>query len=215
MSEELVFYANPMSRSRIARWMLEEVGCPYRTEWLAYGAPMKAPEYLSVNPMGKVPAIVHGRIVVTEAAAICAYLADVFPEAGLAPAPADRGAYYRWLLFAAGPLEAVATARSLGLEAPPDKASMAGYGSYGDVMNALETAVEECRYVAGERFSAADVYVASQIGWGMEFGSIEARPAFQAYWEGHKDRTARLRAERIDDEAARQESENEQSMQRA
>ncbi len=210
MPEELVLYANPMSRSRIARWMLEEVGCSYHTEWLAYGGPMKAPEYLAVNPMGKVPAIVHGHTVVTEAAAICAYLADTFPEAGLAPPPADRGDYYRWLLFAAGPLEAVATARGLGLEAPHDKASMVGYGTYGDVMGALETAVAGRRYVAGERFSAADVYVASHIGWGMEFGTIEARPAFLSYWDRLKDREARLRAERIDDEAASQERWNGQ-----
>lgn len=211
MSEELVFYANPMSRSRIVRWMLEEVGCSYRTEWLAYGGPMKAPEYLAVNPMGKVPAILHGRTVVTEAAAICAYLADAFPEAGLSPPPAERGDYYRWLLFAAGPLEAAATARGLGLEAPSDKASMVGYGTYGDVMNALETAVAGRRCIAGERFSAADVYVGSQIGWGMEFGTIEARSAFQAYWDGLKDREARQRAERIDDEAAQQEGREGQS----
>src|SRR4028119_954261 len=104
MSDEIVFYTNPMSRARIVRWMLEEVGRPYRTEVLDYGTTMKAPEYLAINPMGKVPAITHRGVVVTEAAAVCAYLADAFPETGLAPLPTDalRGPYYRWLFFAAG-----------------------------------------------------------------------------------------------------------------
>jgi glutathione S-transferase len=88
MSDELLFYTNPMSRARIVRWMLEEVGQPYRTELLDYGTTMKAPEYLAINPMGKVPALRHGDTVVTEGAAICCYLADAFPAAGLAPARA-------------------------------------------------------------------------------------------------------------------------------
>src|SRR5579863_5971550 len=98
MSDELVFYTNPMSRGRIVRWMLEEVGAPYRTEFLDYGGRMKAPDYLAINPMGKVPAITHGGVAVTEVAAICAYLADAFPEAGLAPPSGSkaRGPYYRW-----------------------------------------------------------------------------------------------------------------------
>src|SRR5882757_200470 len=101
MPDELVFYTNPMSRGRLVRWMLEEIGAPYRTEILDYGTMMKAPAYLAINPMGKVPAIRHGDVVVTEGAAICAYLADAFPEADLAPALGDRGDYYRWLFFAA------------------------------------------------------------------------------------------------------------------
>ena len=105
MSDELVFYTNPMSRGRIVRWMLEEVGQPYRTELLDYATTMKAPEYLAINPMGKVPALRHGETVVTEAAAICAYLADAFPAAGLAPPHGHRlrGPYYRWLFFACRP----------------------------------------------------------------------------------------------------------------
>jgi glutathione S-transferase len=111
MTDELVFYTNPMSRGRIVRWMLEEIGHPYRTELLDFGTTMKAPSYLSINPMGKVPTIRHGDTVVTEVAAICAYLADAFPRAGLAPPPGDRlrGPYYRWLFFAAGPVEAAVT----------------------------------------------------------------------------------------------------------
>ena len=128
MSDTLTFYTNPMSRGRIVRWMLEEVGHPYETVVLDYGTTMKAADYLAKNPMGKVPAIDHCGVVVTEAAAICAYLADAYPDAGLAPPPGStrRGPYYRWLFFAAGPVEAAGTAKSLGLHAPPDKKAMAG-----------------------------------------------------------------------------------------
>ena len=155
MADELTFYTNPMSRGRIARWMLEECGVPYRTEILEYGTTMKAPEYLALNPMGKVPAIRHRGVVVTEAAAICAYLADAFPEAGLAPATGDRGAYYRWLFFAAGPVEAAVSNRFLGFEVPGDKEAMIGYGTFGAVMDALEGAVSGDGYVAGDQFTAA------------------------------------------------------------
>ena len=201
MTDELVFYTNPMSRGRIARWMLEETGAPYRTEVLEFGTTMKAPAYLAINPMGKVPAIRHGETVVTECAAICAYLADVFPAASLAPPPAQRGAYYRWLFFAAGPLEAAVTNRSLGLEAPADRQGMIGYGNFEAVMDTLEKAVAGGRYVAGERFSAADVYLGSHIGWGLEFGSIERRPAFAEYWSSVSDRDAYRRAKELDDAA--------------
>jgi hypothetical protein len=132
MTNDLVFYTHPMSRGRIVRWMLEEIGQPYRTELLEYGTTMKAPEYLAINPMGKVPAIRHGGVVVTEAAAICAYLADAFPAAGLAPPREDpqRGPYYRWLFFAAGPVEAAITNKALGVEIPAERERMAGYGTF-------------------------------------------------------------------------------------
>ncbi len=131
MGDELVFYTHPWSRGRVARWMLEEVGQPYRTEVLDYATTMKAPEYLAINPMGKVPALTHGDFVVTENSAICAYLADAFPEAKLAPPPGDRrrAPYFRWLFFAAGPLDAATLNKSLGFEAPPEKKGMVGYGS--------------------------------------------------------------------------------------
>ena len=123
MAEELVFYTNPMSRGRVARWMLEEVGAPYRTEIIEYGEQMKSPPYTDINPMGKVPAIKHGETVVTENAAICAYLADAFPASGLAPAPGSalRGPYYRWLFFGAGPLEAAWVNQALGVQVPPEQ----------------------------------------------------------------------------------------------
>ena len=201
MNEELVFYGNPMSRARIVRWMLEEVGQPYRAEMLDYGTTMKSAKYLAINPMGKVPAITHRGVVVTEAAAICAYLADAFPEAGLAPAPSDplRGPYYRWLFFAAGPGEAAATGKALGLLAPPEKKAMAGYGTWEDVMNGFERAVSQGPYLLGERFSAADVYLGAQIGWGMMFGMIEKRPAFVDYTGRIQARPAAQRAREMDD----------------
>ena len=199
MTSDLVFYTNPMSRGRIVRWMLEETGASYRTEVLEYGTTMKSAEYLAINPMGKVPAIRHGDTVVTEAAAICAWLADAFPEAGLAPPAGDRGAWYRWLFFAAGPLEAATTNRFLGFEPPADKEGMVGYGNYVSVMNTLEHALAGGGYVAGERFSAADVYVGSHVGWGLQLGSIEKRPTFADYWSRLEGREARRRAEEIDD----------------
>ena len=201
MADELVFYTHPMSRGRTARWMLEEVGRPYRTEILEFEGAMKSPAYLAINPMGKVPAITHGSTVVTETAAICAYLADAFPEAGLAPpaGSALRGPYYRWMFFAAGPLESAATNRALGFELPPGRERMAGYGSYADVMNALETAVSQGDYLAGDRFSAADLYVGAHLGWGMMFGTVEKRPAFERDWERISARPAARRANEIDE----------------
>ena len=201
-SDEIVFYTNPMSRGRIVRWMLEEVGRPYRTVVLDYGTTMKAPEYLAINPMGKVPAVVWRGVTVTECAAICAWLADACPEAGLAPALGDpaRGTYLRWLFFASGPLEAAVTARSLGLLAPPDKAAMAGYGSFDQVVDALETAVSgDGPWILGERFSAADVYVGSQIGWGLQFKTLPERDAFKAYAGRLLQREAAIRARGLDD----------------
>jgi glutathione S-transferase len=201
MADKLVFYTNPMSRGRIARWMLEEVGAPYDTKVLAFGPPMKTAEYLKINPMGKVPAIRHGDTVVTECAAICAYLADAFPAANLAAPVADkrRGPYYRWLFFAAGPLEAAVLNKALGFVVPPDKRGVAGFGSLDLVMDALEKAVSSSPYIAGDAFTAADVYVSSQIGWGMQFGTIEKRPAFADYYARISDRPAAKRARELDD----------------
>ena len=200
----ITFYTNPMSRGRIARWMLEEVGEPYETVLLDYGTTMKSADYLAVNPMGKVPAIKHGDMVVTEGAAICAYLADAFPEKGLAPPHGSplRAPYYRWLFFAAGPVEAAVTGKSLGLLAPEDKKMMAGYGSFDDTMAALERAVGgDGPYICGDQFTAADVYVGSQIGWGLMFGSIDKRPAFTEYVGRLQSRPAARRAAEIDDSA--------------
>ena len=201
MTDSITFYTNPMSRGRIVRWMLEEIGHPYETVVLDYASGMKSPDYLAINPMGKVPAIRHGDTVVTEGAAICAYLADMFPDAGLAPPSGNerRGPYYRWLFFAAGPVEAAVTAKSLGLLAPPDKKSMAGYGSFEDTIDALESAVRTGPYICGDQFTAADVYVGSQIGWGMMFGTMDKRPAFEEYFARISSRPAAVRAAELDD----------------
>lgn len=201
MTDAIVLYTNPMSRGRIARWMLEEAGTPYRTEILEYGGVMKSPEYLAINPMGKVPAIAHGGRVVTECAAICAYLADAFPGAGLAPSTADRADYYRWLFFAAGPLEAAVTNKAIGAEPGEDQRRMVGYGSLATVLEVLENRLAERKYIAGDRFSAADVYLGSHIGWGMQWGTIDQRRAFTDYWQRLAERPACRRATALDDEA--------------
>ena len=198
MSHGLVLYTNPRSRGRIVRWMLEETGADYDTRVIEYGPAMKAPEYLAINPMGKVPAIVHGDVVVTECAAICAYLADAFADAGLAPPTAERGAYYRWLFFAAGPLEQAIINTALGVDVPEERKGMVGYGSLPLALDALETAVAGDGFVAGERFSAADVYVGSQIAWGLQFGTIDRREAFVAYADRVTNRDAYRRASDLD-----------------
>lgn len=203
MTDELVFYTSPMSRGRIVRWMLEEVGRPYHTELVGFGPAMKGEAYRAINPMGKVPALTHGATVVTECAAILAYLADSCPEAGLAPEPTARarGDYYRWLFFCAGPVEAAVTNKVLGVVVPdePRMCGMVGYGSLEAVLDTLEGAVSGREFVAGERFSAADLYLAAHLGWGMQFGTIEKRPAFEAYAGRHAARPAAVRAREIDD----------------
>jgi glutathione S-transferase len=168
---------------------------------LDYGTTMKAPEYLAINPMGKVPAIRHGDTVVTEGGAICAYLADAFQDAGLAPPPGNplRGPYYRWMFFAAGPVESAVTGKALGLLAPADKKAMAGYGSFEETIDALERCMGSGPYICGDQFTAADVYVGSQIGWGMMFGTIDKRSSFIEYFERISSRPAAVRARELDD----------------
>jgi len=201
MSDDLVFYTNPQSRGRIIRWMLEEVGRPYETHILDYETGLKSDAYLAINPMGKVPAITHGGAVITECAAICAYLADAFPEAGLAPPPGDcaRAPYYRWLFFAAGPVEAAVTDRMLGAQVPPDKERMAGYGSYDRTFDTLERALDGREHLAGGGFSAADLYVGAHLDFGLRFGMITPRPAFEQYVAPLRERPAYVRAQEIDD----------------
>ena len=197
MADERVFYTHPMARGRTVRWMLEEIGVPYRTELLEYDASMKAPAYLAIDPMGKVPAIRHGDTVVTEGAAICAYLADAFPATGLAPPPGDRlrGPYYRWLFFGAGPVEAAVTNKALNVVLPPGRERMEGSRIFDSVINMLEIAVSGGEYSAGNRFTAADLYLGSQIGFGM----IDKRPALEQYWARIGARPAAIRAREIDD----------------
>ena len=198
MSDEIVFYHNPMSRARIVRWMLEEVGQPYRVEILDYRTTMKAPDYLAINPMGKVPAIVHRGQVVTEGAAICAYLADAFPEAGLAPPPGERAAYYRWLFFAAGPFDAAIVDKALGHEIPPERKAMVGYSNLDAVIGAIEAALADRAYIASDGFSAADCYVGSGLSFHMRFGFVPQTPVFRDYVDRLESRPAFRRATELD-----------------
>ena len=199
---KITFYTNPLSRARIARWMLEEVGADYEPRILTYNGSMKEPAYLAINPMGKVPAIVHDGNVVTECAAICAYLADAFPEAGLAPPPSERASYYRWLFFAAGPFEAAIVNNSFGFVVPAERERSVGYGNFEHVMDTLDKLLSENRFVAGDSFTAADVYVGAQVGWGLQFGPIDKRDSFAAYAERIAARPAFILASKLDDEAA-------------
>jgi glutathione S-transferase len=195
---ELIFYTNPMSRGQTVRWMLEEVGQPYQTEILGYGTTMKAEPYLSINPMGKVPAIRHGHKVVTEVAAICLYLADAFPAAGLVPGPADRADYYRWVFFTSGPVEAAFTAKSMGWEVPPERQAMAGFGNYQTAMSTLEKALAGRQYIAGNRFTAADLFVGAMVNFMLGFKLLDPTPVFTDYAARMTDRDAYRRARDID-----------------
>lgn len=198
---DLRLYTNPMSRGRTARWMLEEIGQPYEVESLDYGTAMKAPAYLAINPLGKVPTLRHGERIVTESAAICAYLADAFPDAGLAPPLDARADYYRWLFFVSGPLEAAIVTKALGVTVPEEQRSMVGFAAVPTLLDVLQSALERHSYLAGETFTAADVYVGSALGFGMRFGTIESRGPFVAYWERLEAREAQRRASALDDAA--------------
>jgi glutathione S-transferase len=201
---DLIFYTHPQSRGRVVRWMLEEVGAPYETVVLGYMESMKGADYLAINPMGKVPAIRHGDTIVTETAAICAYLADAFPDAGLAPPPQSRlrGPYYRWLFFAAGPVEAAVTNKALKVEPTDEQRAFVGYGSFDAAIDNVENALRPGPYICGDQFTAADLYVGSQIGYGMMFGSIDKRPVFEEYFGRLQARPAAIRAREIDDALA-------------
>lgn len=196
----LVFYTNPQSRGQIARWALEEAGAVYRQEILEYGASMKSKEFLAINPMGKVPAIVHNGQVITECAAICAYLADAFPEKGLAPSLDNRAEYYRWLFFSAGPLESAIVNRSLGVDVKDDQERMVGYGNYDLVLDVLSQRLQASPYIAGEKFTAADIYVGSHVLWGIYFGTLDKRPGFKDYAARVSERPAYKAAKELDEQ---------------
>lgn len=193
----LTLYTHPMSRGRVARWMLEETGLPYNTVLLDYGTTMKAPEYLAINPMGKVPALKHGDTVVTEVAAICMYLADLVPEKQLAPpvGSPDRGSYYRWISFM-GPLEQLMVAKANGTALP--KPEMAGFGTEQDLLDTLEAALKDREHLISNTFTAADLMVAAYVGWYLQFKLLEPRPDFVAFAERHNQRPAKQRADEID-----------------
>jgi glutathione S-transferase len=183
MADTVTFYHNPQSRGRIVHWMLEEAGAPYQIKVVNFEKmEHKSKEFLAINPMGKIPAIVHRGTVITESAAICTYLADAFPTAGLAPAIDDpqRGTYVRWLFFGAGCVEPAILDHMFSRPAP-SRPSALGYGNYADTVNTLEQALAPGPFVLGDSFSAADVYLGSAIGWGLMMKALEPRPAFGAY----------------------------------
>jgi glutathione S-transferase len=194
----LIFYHNPQSRGRIVRWMLEEIGQPYETEVIAYDR-MKNPEYLAVHPLGKVPAIKHNGHVVTECAAICAYLADVFPQADLGPRPDEKADYYRWLFYAAGPFEAAISNQAMGWQVPPERERMFGYANFDKAIAAVDELLSLRDYVCGDRFTAADVYLGSQIMFPMQFGMLAERGSFTRYRDRLQARDAYKRANQIDE----------------
>ena len=195
---DLILYTNPQSRGRIIRWMLEEVGQPYETEVIAYDQ-IKSESFLAVNPMGKVPAIKHRGHVVTECAAICAYLADVFPRASLGPRDDEKADYYRWLFYAAGPAEAAFSNRAVGWEVPADKERMFGYGNTDRTIAVLDELFSLRDYVCGDRFTGADVYVGSQIMFPMQFGMLPEKDSFLRYRDRLQARDAYKRATEIDE----------------
>jgi glutathione S-transferase len=185
MTEEIVFYHNPRSRSQMVHWMLEEASAPYRIVPIDFEkGEHKASTFLAINPMGKLPTIVHRGVVVTETAAIIAYIADNFPKAGLAPEPEDarRGAYYRWLFFGAGCFEPALLDKMMKRPEVERKASV-GWGSYDDVLATLKKALADGPYLLGQTFSAADVYVGSEIRFAMMFGApgLKGEKVFDDY----------------------------------
>lgn len=198
MTDTLTFYSHPHSRGRITRWMLEETGLRYDAVMLEYGTSMKSAQYLAINPMGKVPALVQGTTAITENAAICLHLADLAPAKALLPpvGSAERGECYRWVLFAAGPLEAFVTDLRHGTLAPPMEA---GYGSAEDLIRTLETAVAGKHYLVGDGFTVADLYMAAFLSYFISMGQLEAKPVFTDYCTRHLQRPASVRAGQLDD----------------
>lgn len=178
---DITFYTNPQSRGQIVRWALEEVAADYDTKVIEYGAPLKSADYLAINPMGKIPAIVHKGQVVTECAAICAYLAAVFPESKLGPTAEQQADYFRWMFFAAGPLESASTNHALGIEPSVEQQKMAGYGNRDLTVSTLDALFSGRDYVCGDSFTMADVYVGSHVDFGLMFGSMPETDNFKAY----------------------------------
>lgn len=203
MTDVVEFFHNPQSRGRIARWMLEEAGAPYEVRLIDFrSGAHKAPDYLALNPMGKVPAIRHRGAVVTECAAIGAYLAEVYPQAGLAPPPLERARYYRWMFFSAGALEYALTDKMLG-RPPASRPQALGYGALEDTLRTLETALTPGPWLLGETFSVADVLVGSQLGFASMQKALDLTPTLAAYLARCQARPAFQRAAALDAELAK------------
>jgi glutathione S-transferase len=203
MGKLTLYHAAP-SRSSIVRWMLEELGEPYELHVLSLAkSEQLQPDHLAVNPMGKVPALKHGDAVVTEAAAICTYLADEFPQARLNIPVGDprRGPYLKWLFFGPSCIEPAMTDRAFPRQEQPRR-GMLGYGNFDTVMDVVTKAVEPGPYLMGEQFTAADVIVGSTLRWGLMFGLLPKRPEFIAYVGRLEQRPALQRAVAADQKLA-------------
>jgi glutathione S-transferase len=202
---DYTFYTNPMSRGQIVRWALQEAGADYEQQIVEYGPTEEKPAaFIAANPMGKVPTLVHHHgdhdHVVTEAAAICHYLAEMHPDTGLLPEAHEKARYFRYLFFAAGPVEQAIIANSMGWSVDTEKEGTLGFGSYERMVNAFETMLTGRDYVCGDRFTMADVYVGSQVDWGIAFGTLPQRDAFTAYAERLRRREAYIAAKTIDND---------------
>ncbi|GGE39604.1 glutathione S-transferase [Agaricicola taiwanensis] len=190
-SEELVFYSAPQSRSIVIEWMLAELDVPFTRQTLDLSkGDQRKPDYLAVNPMGKVPSITHKGVAVSEVAAICTYLADAFPEKGLSVPIGDpqRGPYMKWLFFGPGALEPAISDKLFERPSVPDTAS--GYGTYDRVMHVLSDALSRQDYLADGRFTAADVVIGSTLGWGMMVKAVTPTPEIGAYLQRLQTRRA-------------------------
>jgi glutathione S-transferase len=201
MAALTLYHATP-SRSSIVRWMLEEIGEPYDIHLLHLAkGEQQTPGYLAVNPMGKVPALKHGDVVITEAAAICTYLADAFPKAGLSVPISDprRGVYLKWLFFGPGCIEPAMMDRAFPRKEEARRGAL-GYGDFDTVMNVVGNAVAKRPYLMGEQFTAADVVIGSTLRWGVLFKLLPDRAEFKAYAERLGQRPAAQRAEAKDKE---------------
>jgi glutathione S-transferase len=180
--DKIIFHHAPMSRSNIVHWMFEELGVPYELHAMSLDkGDQKKPEYLAINAMGKVPAITHQGVTITEAAAICAYLADEFPAAKLAVQIGDprRGSYLKWLFFGPACLEQAIIDRSL--KRPVAEARTLSYGDFDRTLNTVAGAVAPGPYLLGTQFTAADVIIGSTLQWGTMIGVVPERAEFSAY----------------------------------
>lgn len=202
---EFTFYTVAMSRGQIARWALHEAGADY--EHVVFDWATRPDMFKDINPMNKVPTLVHHHAnanggghdhIITECAAINHYLAETHPDAGLLPDTHEKAAYFRWLFFAAGPLEQAVVSKAMGWEVPEGKTGMAGFGSLELALDAIESWLKINDYAAGARFTMADTYVGSQFVWGLRFGSIPERPAFRAYVDRITQRSAYAESNAID-----------------
>lgn len=197
---DYTFFTNPMSRGQIARWALHEVGAKYEQVLINWNDKPEA--FLKANPMGKVPTIIHhtdsGDRIVTEGAAICLYLAEMHPEAGLLPNDAEMADYYRWTFFASGPIEQAITARALKFEPTKQQEMMAGWGNLDRTVHTIAEKFSQSNWVCGDRFTMADVYVGSAVDWGLTFGTMPPQPSLVAYAERCQARAAYKAAKTID-----------------